>query len=190
MECAVLFADIADSTGLYARCGDDRARELLAQGLATMFDVSRRYEGQVVKTMGDEVMCRFNCAVQAVHAAVGIHEALEHGEHHDSLKLAAHIGLHFGTAFVDTHDVRGDAVNIAASMTSIAKPGQIITTQDTVKHLPPEVAALTRLYDVVTLKGSQRKMPIYEVLWEQGDATSILTRPHFFTRNGRPHASF
>lgn len=176
VECAVLFADVSDSTGLYARYGDARAHNVLSQCVATMSEIGRRYGGVVVKTIGDEVMCRFAAADQAVHAASGIQETLEYRERFDGVMLAAHIGLHVGSAFADDGDVHGDAVNVAASMTTIAKPRQIITTQDTVARLPPQLAALTRLYDIVTLKGNRREMSVYEVLWEQENVTSILTR--------------
>ncbi len=172
----MLFADIADSTGLYVRIGDVRARGVIAQCVAMMSDVSRYYGGILVKTIGDEIMCRFGLADQAVHAACGIQEALERRERFDGVMLAAHIGLHFGPAFLDGGDVHGEAVNVAASMTTIAKQRQIIATQGTIDRLSPGVAALTRLYDIITLKGDRREMSIYEVLWEQEDVTSILTR--------------
>lgn len=175
----MLFADVADSNGLYARFGGVRARAIVADCLATMAETSRRHGGQIIKTIGDEIMCRFGSADEAVRAACGIHEALECRERHDGAALAAHVGLHYGPAFLEDDDVHGDAANIAAGMTTIAKPRQTITTRDTVRQLSLEVAALTRLYDVVTLKGSQREMPIYEVLWEHEDVTSILKRADF-----------
>ncbi|MGI8740191.1 MAG: adenylate/guanylate cyclase domain-containing protein [Gammaproteobacteria bacterium] len=174
VECAVLFADVADSTGLYARYGDERARGVLSRCLSAMALVSDRHSGAVVKTIGDEIMCRFARSDDAVHAACGMQEVM--AQPFDCVALAVHIGLHKGAAFVDDNDVHGDAANIAAVMTTIAKPGQIITTQNTVDDLAPENAALTRLYDIITLKGDRREISVYEVLWEHGDVTSILTR--------------
>lgn len=174
VECAVLFADVADSTGLYARYGDTRARDVLSRCLGAMATVSRRHAGVVVKTIGDEIMCRFTRSDHAVQAACGIQEVV--AQRFDGIALAVHIGLHRGAAFLDEDDVHGDAANIAAMMTTIAKPGQIITTQNAIDDLTPEVAALTRLYDIITLKGDRRELSIYEVLWEHEDVTSILTR--------------
>jgi hypothetical protein len=142
-----------------------------------------------VKTIGDEVMCRFKHADQAVRAACSIHEALEWGERFDGEALAAHVGLHFGPAFLADNDVHGDAVNVAASMATIAKPRQAITTQDTITRLSPEVAALTRLYDVVSLKGNRREIAIYEVLWEKEDVTAILMRASSEYRSAAPSMS-
>ncbi|MGH8502841.1 MAG: adenylate/guanylate cyclase domain-containing protein [Gammaproteobacteria bacterium] len=173
VECAVLFADVADSTGLYARHGAARARDVLSRGLSAMAAVCRRHGGVVVKTIGDEIMCRFARSLEAVHAACGIQEALT--QRFDGIALAVHIGLHRGTAFVDENDVYGDVANVAAVMTTIAKAGQIITTQNAVDDLPPETIALTRLYDIITLKGDRREISIYEVLWKQDEITSILT---------------
>jgi len=127
VECAVLFADVADSTGVYAHYGDARARDVLSRCLSAMAAVSDRHTGVVVKTIGDER------SDDAVHAACGMQEVM--AQPFEDVALAVHIGLHKGAAFVDNNDVHGDAANLAAVMTTIAKPGQIITTQNTVDDL-------------------------------------------------------
>lgn len=172
--CTVLFADITGSTALYARCGDERARAILSQCISLMCDACRSHGGAIVKTIGDEVMCRFDHADDAVGAACTIHSALERRARFDSIRLAAHIGLHCGPAFILEGDVYGDAPNIAARMTSIAKSGQIITTQATVERLSPAVATSARWYDRTTIKGRDQEISIYEVLWEHENATRLI----------------
>lgn len=184
VECAVLFADLVDSTGLYARLGQARARDLIARCLGEWSSIARLHKGSVIKTIGDEVMCRFAGAAPALQAACRMHEALELDAEFNHAALAAHIGVHYGRAFINDGDVHGDAANLAASMTSIAKARQIITTESTVKHLPPDIAAQARLYDIVTLKSGQPEISIFEVLWEQGDTTRIMTRDDLATQTG------
>lgn len=173
-ECTVLFADITGSTGLYGRYGDEQARKVLSQCIALMCDICRQHGGAIVKTIGDEVMCRFDRPDEAVGAACGIHRSLEGGVGFGGIRLTAHIGLHYGSAFIVGGDVHGDAPNLAARMTSIAKSGQIITTQGTVECLSPAVAASARWYDKITLKGGTHATSIYEVLWEQENATRLV----------------
>jgi len=182
-ECTVLFADIIGSTGLYGRYGDEQARKALSQCVALMSDICRRHGGAVVKTIGDEVMCRFKQADDAVFAACGIHCSLERSVRFEGIKLAAHIGLHRGLAFIAEGDVYGDAPNVAARMTAIAKSGQIITTQDTIEYLSPAVAASARGYDRITPRGCARKMPIYQVLWEKENATRLVTCSDYTNMN-------
>jgi hypothetical protein len=63
--------------------------------------------------------------------------------------------------------VFGDAVNVAARMSAIARAGQIITTRETMQALPESLAAKTRLFDTTQVKGKQDSLVIYEVVWEE-----------------------
>jgi len=68
-ERAILFADIAGSSGLYVRLGDVAARGLVADCVAVMAAVVNRNGGRVIKTIGDEVMATFPSAPAALLAA-------------------------------------------------------------------------------------------------------------------------
>ncbi len=173
--CTVLFADVCGSTSLYSRYGNEQARRIIAQCIALMSDICRRHKGDIVKTIGDEVMVRFDRPDDAVCAACGIHDTLTRGVSFEGIRLAARIGLHCGPAFIIDGDVYGDAPNIASRMSSVARSGQIITTLETVKRLASEVAASTRFYDRITLKGGAAETSIYQVLWEKDNATRLLT---------------
>jgi hypothetical protein len=59
-------------------------------------------------------------------------------------------------------------------MTSQAKAGQIILSADTVNRCSPEWRAVSRRVDVTSLRGLNEEMELYEVLWQQEDATSML----------------
>jgi hypothetical protein len=59
-------------------------------------------------------------------------------------------------------------------MTSQAKAGQIILTVDAVSRLSPEWRALTRQIDVAPVRGRSEEVELFEVLWQQEDATSML----------------
>ena len=56
---AVMFVDISDSTSLYQKLGDSAARNIVDACLTLITGVLARYDGRVVKTIGDEVMCVF-----------------------------------------------------------------------------------------------------------------------------------
>ncbi|MCD4716691.1 MAG: hypothetical protein K8R45_08115, partial [Desulfobacterales bacterium] len=56
---AILFADIAKSTNLYETLGDKIAQNLIGTCLSLFSDVTARYNGTVIKTIGDEIMCTF-----------------------------------------------------------------------------------------------------------------------------------
>lgn len=173
IECAVLFADIAGSTRLYEKFGDSVAQDMVSRCIATMMGICRDEGGAVVKTVGDGVMCRFPSADDAVRAACRINEHLDRNAINERATLMVRIGFHFGQAIVDGNDLYGDAVNLAARMSTIARARQIITTADTVERLSPGLVT-ARFYDQTTVKGKQQEIAIYEVLWEQEDVTRIM----------------
>jgi hypothetical protein len=71
-------------------------------------------------------------------------------------------------------DVFGDAVNIAARMVAMAKQRQILTTEETVKALSPDLRQSARCIDRTTIKGKSGEVDIYEIIWEQHDVTVML----------------
>lgn len=174
----IMFADISGSTRLYEVLGDGPARAAVAGCLQMLTDVTERHGGSVIKTIGDEIMCTFASAEVAVSAACEMHETLEDGVDHtpaDPVALAIRIGLHHGPTILEAGDVFGDAVNVAARMASMAKAGQIITTQSTIDGLPPILKASSRFIDRAPVKGKKETMDIFEVLWQQEDVTRMST---------------
>ena len=124
---AILFADISGSTGLYEKLGDERAHKLVSTCISTLSDVIARHNGTIIKTIGDEVMCTFDQAGQAVEAAMDMHKAVSTIPSVSSRKNASpniRVGLHVGPVIRQEGDVFGDAVNVAARMVSLAKPGR------------------------------------------------------------------
>ena len=109
---AVLFADITDSSSLYRKLGDVAARTVVNACLTLIASVLPRYNGRVVKTMGDEVMCVFPSADLAVLAASEMQSLIASSKPGD-YPVIIHVGLHHGPVLVEDDDVFGDTVNAA-----------------------------------------------------------------------------
>jgi adenylate cyclase len=176
---AIVFADISGSTRLYETLGDPIARELVSQCLDLMTEQVNRHNGAVIKTIGDEIMCTFATAEQAVEACMAVQEAvaedLPQRNKHTPPDFSIRIGMHFGSCILEGGDVFGDAVNVAARMAGIAKGGQIITTQDTAAALSPAVRSSTRHLDRIPIKGKAEDVDIFEVIWQADDVTRMAT---------------
>jgi class 3 adenylate cyclase len=171
---AILFADIADSTRLYDRLGDAVARNLVAHSIDIMKSVVQANAGEVIKTIGDGVMSRFLSADAAATAAVRLHEAMALDRRLKSNNLRLRIGFHIGPVIEEDDDLYGDAVNVAARMTSQAKAGQIITSRQTVQMLNKMHGATARMVDQTRVKGKARLMDIFEITWGQPEELTIM----------------
>lgn len=176
---AIVFADISGSTRLYDTLGDTIARQLVAQCLGLMSEVIRKFDGAVIKTIGDEIMCTFPSAESAVEASMNMQEAVTEDlpsmNPNAPADLSIRIGLHFGPAIMEGGDVFGDAVNVASRMAGLAKGGQIITTQATTEALTSALQASTRHVDRITVKGKSELLNIFEVIWQEEDVTRMST---------------
>ena len=176
---AVLFADITDSTKLYSTLGDNAARVVVNACLTIIAEIVERCHGRVVKTIGDEAMCVFRRADDAVTAASEMQAAMDSkrpGRQH----VKIHIGLHYGPVLVEDNDVFGDTVNAAAYLTAVAAAEQILTTEATERNLSPELKATVRPVFKSVLKGNTEESTVYQVVWHKDVAalTDVNMRSH------------
>ncbi|MEE4185906.1 MAG: adenylate/guanylate cyclase domain-containing protein [Gammaproteobacteria bacterium] len=177
-ELAIVFADVVGSTQLYESLGDEEARETVQRCVDCMKEATREFSGEVIKTIGDEVMSTFAAADDAISAASQMQQRVAGGNFsgRDDVRVAIRIGCHFGHVVVEKNDIFGVAVNIANRMTSQAKSGQIITTAGTVEQLNDDWKAVVRQIGVATLRGQMDEVALYEVLWQPEEATSMLPK--------------
>ncbi len=177
IKLAILFADIANSTRLYDILGNNAARDLIGDCLALLRKATESHKGTVIKTIGDEIMCTFQNADDAVDAAIDMNRDLVNMKVRglpDTFPPNIYVGIQHGPVIKEDNDVFGDAVNVAAHMVTLAKQRQIITTEDTFGLLSPEHKASARLIDKTTIKSKSGEINIYEILWEQKDETIML----------------
>ena len=166
---AVLFADISDSSYLYKTLGDIPARGIVNACLALMSGVIVRFNGRIIKTIGDEIMCAFARADDAVLAASEIQVQIDAKRPGDR-RIKIHAGLHYGPVLVEGNDIFGYTVNAAAYLTAVAAPEQILTTDAVERTLAPELRSCVRPVFRVILKGSEEESTISQVVWQKDTA--------------------
>lgn len=162
----ILFADVSGSTRLFETKGDVEARRLIASVLDALTVVCGQYGGRVIKTIGDEIMCTLPTPLDGMKAACDMQRKMARDINFVRDNLAVRIGLHHGAALEENGDVFGDAVNIAARMTSTAKREQIVTTAATVAavgHGAPETRGLGR----ARVSGKLLPIEIVDVVWQE-----------------------
>jgi class 3 adenylate cyclase len=124
----VLFTDIADSTRTASELGDRRWRELLEAHQRATRDVLGRFDGREVKSLGDGLLATFDGPARAIHCAQGILESSS------PLGIRVRAGIHTGECELIGQDIAGIAVHIAARVSALASPGEVLVSR-TVKDL-------------------------------------------------------
>lgn len=156
----VVFADVAGSSRLYKEVGNDEANRRIGEIVRRVIEIIRQYQGHVVKTIGDEVMCHFRNADQAYEAVIAMQKA-------GAITLPLRIGLSYGEVLEKDADIFGEAVNDAAAVTKIARARQIITTEFFKQQLQQVHAGKLSRFDEVKLKGGQHSTALYRLEWEE-----------------------
>lgn len=173
-QCAVLFADLAGSTGVYERLGDAAAKKLVDECLERLTRDAHENHGVVIKTIGDELMLRFPSADCAAKAAITMQQQNRKAQSPFSLR----IGFHFGPVIHEKNDVFGDAVNTAARLAQMARNGQILTSEESVQRLDITRKEQARPFDFDKLRGKSQAIRIFELMWEAPkEVTRLMTMP-------------
>ncbi len=128
MLATVVFTDIVDSTATAASLGDAAWRSLLE---AHARDVSRaldRFGGRQVKNTGDGFLATFDGPARAIRCA----RAILDSSSEQGLRVRA--GVHTGEIEVMGDDIGGMGVHIAARVSALAGPSEVLVSR-TVKDL-------------------------------------------------------
>ena len=173
---AILFADVSGSTRLFEERGDVEARRIIAGIIAALSDIVRGNGGTVIKTIGDEVMCTFPAAVDAINAACQMQRRTTQDPEFTRDALGIRIGMHHGDALLEDGDVYGDAVNTAARMASLAKRDQIVTTASTFRGATSVGGVRSRGLGRTRVSGKLLPIEIVDVIWQEDTSNITLVQ--------------
>jgi class 3 adenylate cyclase len=153
----VLFADVVAFTPLAERIEPEQVVAVLNELFTFLTEIVFRHGGMVDKFVGDCVMAVFGApyqagddAVRAVRAAEEMLRWLDVGNARwtDALGTGIEIaiGVNTGEAVAGNigsrkrmeYTVIGDAVNLAARLESIARPGQVLMSRATMEKVKQE----------------------------------------------------
>ena len=152
----VLFTDIVDSTRVATELGDRGWRELLEAHQALVRQCLERYGGREVKTTGDGFLAVFDGPTRAVGCAREIADAMP------SLGIQVRAGLHTGEVELMGDDVGGIAVHVAARITALAGPGEVLASR-TVRDLAVGSGIDFALFGRHPLRGVPDEWDVYGV---------------------------
>jgi class 3 adenylate cyclase len=121
---AIMFVDLAGFTSLADAMGDETAVQVLERFSQMVRDAARRYEGYVVKQIGDAFLLVFAEASPAVACALEIERRSVTETHFPAVRS----GIHCGHVLYREGDYLGTSVNVAARVAAEASRHQVIVT--------------------------------------------------------------
>ena len=165
----VMFTDIAESTALTSKLGDQRFHEVLKTHDAVIRKALNSHSGTEIKHTGDGILASFTSVSQGVKCAVAIQTALGAARlDSDTESFQVRVGLSAGEPVADHKDLFGTAVNLAARVCAFAKPGQILTS-NAIRELCLGKPFVFSEIGETELKGFAQPLRLHEVRWLPDD---------------------
>src|SRR5436190_11201905 len=149
-QVTIVFADLAGYTRLSSTLDPEETHRLLTRFFERTDAVITRWGGAIDKHIGDAVMGVFGAPVaygndveRALRAAIDIHGAMAALSSESGRQLATHVGIASGevvaaatgSAAHRNYTVTGDAVNLAARLTELARAGETVVSDDVQRTL-------------------------------------------------------
>jgi class 3 adenylate cyclase len=184
----VLFADIVGSTAIAERMDPEDWTAIVSKAFARMNATVERYDGTIARLMGDGMLAFFGAPVaheddplRAVRCGLDMARAVDELSAElnakEPIDLKVRVGINtgpvvvgmVGTQSASEYTAMGDAVNVAARMQALARPGTVLISAATHRF----VAALVESLDVgaLDLKGKANAVQAYEVTGLKHGAT-------------------
>ena len=114
-HAAIVFTDICGYTALMGK-DEDRAFEILTRNHTIHETLIKKYNGTLIKEVGDGTLASFPLASDAVSCAMDIQEEAR------SLKILLKIGIRKGEMVFAGVEVLRDEARVGSSLESIADP--------------------------------------------------------------------
>ena len=164
---AILFTDMAGSTALTSRLGDDQAQELLRDHNTIVREGLQARGGSEVKHTGDGIMASFASASGALDCAIRIQRALaQRNDERPEAEIHVRIGLNVGEPVRERGDLFGTAVQLARRICDQAEPDQILVS-NVVRELVAGKGFLFADQGETALRGFEDPVRLYEVRWAE-----------------------
>jgi DNA-binding NarL/FixJ family response regulator/class 3 adenylate cyclase len=167
----ILFTDVVDSTRAMTDADDDTSAARLFTGiLVATREVVARYNGRVVKSLGDGAMALFDSAYDAVRATIALHQRAELDGRRQGSALRLRIGVHVGEVttadVVEQGDVFGAAVVTARRLCDAGGAGETIVSDLVARLVGVRADVRFESPRRVKLKGLDDALDVVSVPWD------------------------
>jgi class 3 adenylate cyclase/tetratricopeptide (TPR) repeat protein len=185
----VLFSDLTGYTAMSEKLDPEEVKEITSRIFGDVSKIVANYDGFIEKYAGDAVMVIFGVPqaheddpIRAIKAAREIHQLVDAISPDVEKKIGQPISMHTGinTGLVvtgevnlerGTHGVAGDTINLAARLSSLAKPGEIVVEVDTCRQVEGHFEC--EYMETTTVKGKAEPIQVHKVMSQRDKPITI-----------------
>lgn len=162
-EQCLLVADVAGQSRLQQRLGRSEATRAVERCVKRMERAVAGHGGRLLKADQGDFTAVFASPDEALQAAHDMQQRVADLPPVSGVKMALHVGVHYGPLIEDGARVSGEGTDVAAQLARLAKAGQIVTSDSAVRLLAPALRHLAReLTDIGTNDSGHA---VFELTW-------------------------
>ena len=137
------------------------------------------HNGRIVKTTGDGMLVEFASVIDAVRCAVEVQEAMvgREAEVADDRRIQYRVGINLGDIVIDSDDILGDGVNVAARLEGLAEPGGICASGTVQEHAAGRLDAVFEDLGFQNFKNIAAPVRVYRVRHGESEAATATATP-------------
>lgn len=161
---AIMFTDIV---GFSLKMGEDEETTMgmLERHNEIMEGLVERYEGKILKKLGDGLLIEFGSSVKAVKCALEVQKELQkYNEDKEELeKIILRIGIELGDIIIKGDDIFGDGVNVASRINGQSEPGGICISENIYKNVKNKMLLEAEGIGAPRLKNIKEPIKLYKI---------------------------
>ena len=178
-KLTVVFADLTGSTGLFESLGNVKATQAITRLTQWIGQVCKAHGGQVVKYLGDGVLILFHESSNAIEAAIELQQVHQNRicKWPEPLKMRLQVGMARGEIVEQDGDCYGDAVNVAARLSDLSGPEQILSSDTVIEQLPENSIVRSRCMGAMAIRGRTESCVVHRIEWQTEVLSEVFTMP-------------
>jgi TolB-like protein len=177
---AILAADVAGYSRLTGMDEEGTHIELKEHRRILVDPKISEHRGHVFKNTGDGMLAEFSSVVDAMHCAVEVQRGMS--ERNTGVpqerRIEFRIGINVGDVIIDSGDIFGDGVNVAARLEGFAEPGGICVSGRVKEYAQGQLDLTFEDAGEQQLKNIARPVWVYRVRLEGAAKAAALTVSH------------
>jgi len=134
------------------------------------------FAGNVVNWTGERVLAEFDSVVEAARCAASLRDAAAQRNQTvpSEQRIAMRLGINSGDIIIDSDDIFGDGVNIAARLEALAEPGAVFVSGIVHDQIVDRIKFQFEDLGAKELKNIRRPIHVYRMGTEPADQAEAL----------------
>lgn len=177
VDVTFLLSDMVGFSEMTDRLGDREAHRVIQRHHSVVRHALAAHDGEEVELRGDGFYLAFSEPESALRCAIAIQRNFVcDARLHPTQPIRVRIGLHAGSALLDSHSYFGKALIEASRISEQARGGEILVSSACRERVPARAnLAFGPGYDL-KLRGLQGRRRIFRLLWQTRSEVAVPGR--------------